>query len=57
MDPETNAARARHDIGNALAIARASVEAMIDGVVPPTEERLKRIREILIAVAEALDQL
>ncbi|HEY9179335.1 MAG TPA: hypothetical protein VIO32_01370 [Candidatus Baltobacteraceae bacterium] len=42
-----NARKARHDLGNLLSIAQASVEAMIDGVAPVTAARLDRVRELL----------
>lgn len=39
--------KARHDLGNLLAIATASVEAMVDGVAPITSDRLERVCEVL----------
>jgi hypothetical protein len=50
-------AKARHEIGNALAIAQASIEAMLDGVVPITDPRLQRLREILRGIGEAMYDL
>jgi hypothetical protein len=50
-------ARARHDIGNALTIAQASIQAMLDGVVPITDQRLRRLSEILTSVGEAVNDL
>ena len=47
--------KARHDLGNLLTIAQASVEGMLDGVVPITDERLNRIREILSQARELVD--
>ena len=47
----------RHDLGNALAIAQASIEAMLDGVVPITDPRLNRVREILGDAGELLLKL
>jgi signal transduction histidine kinase len=38
---------ARHELGNALSIAQANVEAMVDGVLEPTVERLSDIRDAL----------
>jgi hypothetical protein len=49
------AGKARHDLGNLLAIAQVSVESMIDGVAPVTGERLDRLREILLQARELLD--
>lgn len=45
---------ARHDMGNALSIARSSVEAMLDGIVETTQPRMNRLREILTYVSEAM---
>lgn len=41
------ARKARHDLGNVLCIAEASIEAMIDGVAPITIARLERVRHLL----------
>lgn len=43
----------RHELGNALSIAQANLEAMIDGVLEVTPQRLRDIRESL-RVAGAL---
>ncbi len=55
-DRERSAAmsRSRHEIGNALSIAQASIEAMLDGVVGITDARLTRIRDILASVSESM---
>jgi len=45
---------ARHELGNALSIAQASIEAMLDGVVGITDPRLNRLREILASVSAGL---
>ncbi len=37
----------RHELGNALSIAQANLEAMVDGVLGITPERLHAIRESL----------
>jgi two-component system sensor histidine kinase BaeS len=37
----------RHELGNALSIAQANLEAMIDGVLEVTPQRLRDIRESL----------
>ncbi len=47
-------AQARHDLGNALSIAQASVEAMLDGIVQITNPRLNRIRDILVSIGDAV---
>ncbi|HZZ64680.1 MAG TPA: hypothetical protein VFE17_04215 [Candidatus Baltobacteraceae bacterium] len=38
---------ARHELGNALSVAQANVEGMVDGVLEPTPERLASIRDAL----------
>ena len=45
-------AQVRHDVGNALSVAQALLEAMIDGVLETTPERLVVVRDS-IAVAGA----
>ena|SRR5579872_4310216 len=50
-------AEARHDLGNALAIAQASIEAMLDGVVEISDRRLNRVREILSEVSASMYRL
>jgi hypothetical protein len=47
----------RHDIGNALAIAQANLEGIIDGVLDPAPERLASIRESLAAAGARLNDL
>lgn len=47
----------RHDVGNELSIAQASLEAMLDGVVGISDQRLNRIREILSSVSAAVYRL
>lgn len=49
--------KARHEIGNALSIAQASIEAMLDGVVSITDPRLNRIRDILASVSASMYEL
>ena len=44
----------QHDALNALAVAKAVLEAMIDGVLEPSDERL---RGVLDAVGKASDLL
>lgn len=39
--------KARHDLGNLLTIAQASVEGMLDGIAPVTQTRLNRLCDIL----------
>jgi len=38
---------ARHELGNALSIAQANVEAMLDGLLEATPDRLAGIRDAL----------
>jgi len=47
----------RHDVGNELSIALASLEAMLDGVVGISDQRLNRIRDILSSVSAAVYRL
>jgi len=37
----------RHELGNLVAVALANVEAMIDGLVEPTPERLEALADAL----------
>jgi signal transduction histidine kinase len=48
---------ARHELGNALSIAQANIEAMIDGVLEPSTERLYGIRNALQTCGALLDDL
>lgn len=50
-------ATTRHEIANALAIALANIEGVIDGVVDPTPARRRGIREALVAAGERLEGL
>ncbi len=50
-------AKIRHDVGNALTIAQASLEAMLDGVVPITDSRLNRLRQLLKDITAAVYEL
>lgn len=50
-------AEVRHDLGNSLSIVRASLEGMLDGVVPITEERLERLLEILETASNGLSKI
>ena len=50
-------AKARHEIGNALSIAQASIEGMLDGIVPITDPRLNRLRQILAEVSDTMYEL
>jgi hypothetical protein len=54
---EQERAKLRHDVGNALSIARSSVEAMLDGVVGITDPRLNRLRELLSTVSDGMNAL
>ena len=46
-----------HDVGNSLSVARANVEAMIDGVMDVTPERLRNVADALKKAGEGLEQL
>jgi len=48
-------AHLRHEIGNLLSIAQASIEGIADGVVTATPERLRSIREALVLAGDALN--
>jgi signal transduction histidine kinase len=48
---------ARHEIGNALAIAQANIEGIVDGILEPTEERLNGILASLSSAGVMLDDL
>jgi signal transduction histidine kinase len=50
-------AAARHELGNALSIAQANVEALVDGVLEPTPERLAAIRDAMIACGVLLEDV
>jgi hypothetical protein len=45
----------RHDLGNLLSIALANVEAMVDGLVVPTPERLEAVADALRRAAGLID--
>lgn len=51
----TAAAHLRHEIGNALSIALANIEGMIDGVLDLTPERLEGIHQALSGIGAHLD--
>lgn len=46
-DGSERSAQVRHAVGNALSVAQALLEAMIDGVLETTPERLISIRDSL----------
>ncbi|MBV8244672.1 MAG: sensor histidine kinase [Candidatus Eremiobacteraeota bacterium] len=46
----------RHEIGNALSIAKANLEGVIDGVLEQTPERMHGISDAMQTVAELLDE-
>lgn len=48
---------ARHELGNAISIAQANMEALVDGVLDPTPERLTGIRDAMIACGILLEDL
>lgn len=47
----------RHELGNAISIAQANMEALLDGVLQPTPERLAGIRDALVTCGQLLDDL
>ena len=47
----------RHELGNAISIAQANMEALVDGVLEPTPERLAGIRDAMIACGVLLEDL
>jgi signal transduction histidine kinase len=48
---------ARHELGNAISIAQANMEALVDGVLEPTPERLAGIRDAMITCGQLLQDL
>jgi len=48
---------ARHELGNALSIAQAYVEAILDGLLEATPERLNEVRQALQTCGALLDDL
>lgn len=48
---------ARHELGNAISIAQANMEALVDGVLEPTPERLAGIRDAMITCGTLLEDL
>ncbi|MBV8639319.1 MAG: hypothetical protein JO322_14665 [Candidatus Eremiobacteraeota bacterium] len=50
-------ANIRHEIGNALSIAQANLEAIIDGLLEPTEARLNALLAALGSASSMLDEL
>lgn len=48
---------ARHELGNAISIAQANMEALVDGVLEPTPERLAAIRDAMITCGHLLQDL
>lgn len=47
----------RHEVGNALTIAQANLEGVIDGLLPATPERMEGIRASLSAASAILEDL
>ena len=48
---------ARHELGNALSVAQANVEGMVDGLLEPTADRLQSIRDALQSAGAFLLEL
>jgi len=57
MEQRERAESVRHEIGNMLTIAQANLEAMLDGVVEPTLDRLEGVRDALASASEQLKEL
>ena len=57
MNERDDFEHARHHIANLLSIAQVNIEAILDGVVEYTPERLDAIRESLIAAGRSLENL
>jgi hypothetical protein len=53
MEPK----RARHELGNLLGIVLANLEGMIDGIVPPTNERLEALADSVRRSRDLLREL
>jgi len=47
----------RHEVGNAITIAQANVEGIIDGLLPSTPARMEGIRSSLASAATIIDGL
>ncbi len=47
----------RHEVGNAITIAQANIEGIIDGILPSTPERLEGIRASLASATTIIDEL
>lgn len=46
----------RHELGNLLGVALANVEGMVDGLVPPTTQRLEDVADALRRACELLQR-
>jgi hypothetical protein len=57
MSDKLNLRRHKHEIGNLLSIALANVEAMVDGALGATPERLENVCQALRDAREHLDKL
>lgn len=53
---ERMAAEIRHDVANAVAIVKANLEGMLDGVLEPTPERLEALRQTVSGITLALER-
>jgi len=47
----------RHELRNVLGILQANLEGLADGIVPPTQERLRALSEAAIRARELLAEL
>jgi hypothetical protein len=52
VEPE----KLRHELGNLLSVALANVEGMIDGIVPPTPQRLDSVAQALREACKLVEQ-
>ncbi|HTX59097.1 MAG TPA: hypothetical protein VMH02_05415 [Verrucomicrobiae bacterium] len=52
-----SAEKARHELGNALSIARANLEAIADGLLEATPDRIEGILASLASSGRLLDEL
>jgi hypothetical protein len=48
---------ARHELGNLLGIVLANLEGMVDGIVPPTNDRLEALAESVRRSRDLLREL
>jgi hypothetical protein len=49
--------RVHHDVSNALAVLRSTLESIADGVAPASPERLSALIDSVVRASELLDEL